>query len=197
MKYLKFLALVVSLAGAAALAETIDEGLGVIYGDDHAFSLKAPPGWVLDNSSGVSQGVHAVFYPKGETWKTSPVVAYARARTRTGKVSTVEDQMNETVRNFHEAGNPDYKAENADAIDADGKQAIVYRFTGDKWGNSEMVAYFVEDKTINFLVFSARDAGTFGKYLPAFEQLAKSYRFIGDKVDARHDADPSESKPDK
>lgn len=177
-------------AGATACAGAIDEGLGIVYGDDHVFSLRAPQGWVLDNSSGVSQGVHAAFYPEGETWKTSPSVAYARARTRTAQVSSAEDQVRETVREFHEAGSPNYKAEKSADIEAEGKKAAVYHFSGDKWGNSEAVAYFVEDKTINFIVFNARDDATFRKYLPAFGELVKSYRYIGDKSETKRDGDP-------
>jgi len=38
---------------------------GLIYGKGHAFMVKAPTGWTLDNSAGVSHGLHAVFYPEG------------------------------------------------------------------------------------------------------------------------------------
>ncbi len=187
LKHLKIFVLLALFNGAIACAGVIDEGLGIVYGNDHVFSLKAPKGWVLDNSSGVSQGVHAVFYPKGESWNTSPVVAYARARTRTGKVSCAEDQVQDTVRTFREGGSPDYKADQAAGIEVDGKTASVYHFTGDKWGNSEAVAYFVENKTINFIVFNARDDATFRKYLAAFAELVKSYRYIGDKAETKGD----------
>jgi hypothetical protein len=36
---------------------------GLIYGKGHAFVVKAPAGWTLDNVAGVNQGLHAVFYP--------------------------------------------------------------------------------------------------------------------------------------
>ena len=35
---------------------------GIIYGKNHVFSLTAPDGWVLDNTSGIKQGLYAVFY---------------------------------------------------------------------------------------------------------------------------------------
>ena len=47
---------------------------GVIYGENHSFKLIAPSGWVLDNKSGVSQGIHAVFYKKGESWANAETV---------------------------------------------------------------------------------------------------------------------------
>jgi len=47
---------------------------GIIYGTDHAYSLTAPEGWVLDNSSGVVQGLYAVFYKQGESWDKAETV---------------------------------------------------------------------------------------------------------------------------
>ena len=42
---------------------------GIIYGENHAFTLTAPTGWVLDNTSGAKQGLQAVFYPEGSSWQ--------------------------------------------------------------------------------------------------------------------------------
>src|SRR5271154_2921019 len=54
-----------------------DMNSGLVYGKNHAFWVVAPKGWVLDNQAGVDQGLYAVFYPKGSSWKKSPVVMYA------------------------------------------------------------------------------------------------------------------------
>lgn len=170
--------LLVAMPVSAIIQEA---GTGIIYGADHAFSLTAPKGWMLDNKSAVEQGLHAVFYPKGKDWQDSPVVAYARGRTLTKEVKTVEDQVKVTVAGFHRDGSPDYKAEKVKTIKTEsGKEAVIYHFTGDQWGNSEAVAYFVEAKTINFIVMNSREAADFKKALPAFEALAKSYKFMGD-----------------
>ena len=53
---------------------------GFFYKDSIAFIFTAPDGWLLDNYSAVNQGLPAVFYPIGQTWKDSPVIMYARAR---------------------------------------------------------------------------------------------------------------------
>jgi len=47
------------------LAEIVEGGVGLAYGKDHAYFLKAPPGWMLDTESGAEQGIFAAFYPKG------------------------------------------------------------------------------------------------------------------------------------
>lgn len=172
-------ALLVVMPASAIIQEA---GLGIIYGANHAFSLTAPKGWMLDNESASDQGLHAVFYPKGKDWQDSPVVAYARAATLSEKVKSVEDQVKITVAGFHRDGSLDYKAEKVKTITTDtGKVAVIYHFTGDEWGNSEAVAYFLEAKTINFIVMNSRKVADFEKALPAFEALAKSYKFMGDK----------------
>ena len=50
----------------------------IVFGENHAFIVMAPEGWVLDNSSGVNQGLHAVFYPKGGSWEESSTVMYTQ-----------------------------------------------------------------------------------------------------------------------
>lgn len=181
----------------SGLAEILDEGVGIVYGADHAFSLKAPKGWVLDNESGVDQGVHAAFYPKGGTWAESTIIAYARARPKTEKIATADDAAKAVVADFHANGSPGYKAKRVKTFKADsGREAVIYHFSGDEFGNSEAVAYFVEEKTVNFVVINSRDAKVFADSLEAFDALAKSYRFMGDEPLEADTSEPAkESKP--
>ena len=165
----------------SSFANITEEGFGIVYGADHAFSLKAPKGWMLDNESGVNQGVHAVFYPKGSSWKDSVVVAYARARAKTDKIVTADDAAKFVVEDFHANGSPNYQGKRIKTIKCDsGNEAVIYYFSGDQWGNSEAVAYYVETRTINFVTLTSRDRDAFENALPAFEQLAASYTFMGD-----------------
>lgn len=53
---------------------------GLIFGKNHAFVLTAPTGWVLDNKSGVTQGLQAVFFPAGSSWKDGAAVMYVCRR---------------------------------------------------------------------------------------------------------------------
>ena len=190
MKTVAFiLALLIHITSAAI----VEEGLGIVYGSNHAFSFKAPKGWVLDNESGVSQGIHAVFYEKGGSWQKSKVVAYARAADR-GTVKTAADQVAKTIADFRKNGNDKYDGKKVKTVKTEsGKEGEIYHFSGDKWGNFEAVAYFVEEKTINFVVFNSRDEKLFNDALPAFEELAKSYLFVGEKVDIQKPA--PEKKP--
>src|SRR4030088_993829 len=82
MKFLAFVLLLVLCSISQAQQNTqkpADNNSGIIYGQDHVFVLTAPKGWVLDNKSGVSQGLQAVFYPEGSSWKSGTVVMYANA----------------------------------------------------------------------------------------------------------------------
>src|SRR5690349_10719741 len=51
---------------------------GIVYGPKAAFKIDAPAGWVLDNQSGVEQGLPCVLYPKGESWTKASTVMYAK-----------------------------------------------------------------------------------------------------------------------
>jgi hypothetical protein len=42
------------------------------------------------------------------------------------------------------------------------------------------MAYFVEAKTINFVVLNSRKRKAFEAALPTFEKLVESYHFMGD-----------------
>ena len=51
---------------------------GIVYGPKGAFNIAAPEGWVLDNESGVEQGLPCVLYRKGESWADARTVMYAK-----------------------------------------------------------------------------------------------------------------------
>ncbi len=153
------------------------EGGGIVYGQGFAFNIKAPKGWVLDTESGVDQGAHAVFYPVGQTWSDSVIVAYARSRPVNAQIKNANDAAQDTVAQFKKNGSPNHQAKLFKTLKTDaGQEFQIYQFTGDQYGNSEAAAYFVDKDRINFLVLSSRDAKIYQQSLPAFEALAKSYK---------------------
>ena len=68
-------------------------GGGIVYGDEHSFFIEAPTGWVLDNRSGVSQGSHAVFYPKGSSWSKAPAVMYVNTANKKKEGITTTQEL--------------------------------------------------------------------------------------------------------
>ena len=156
---------------------------GIVYGSHHAFMLSAPEGWVLDNSSGVSQGVYAVFYPKGGSWEKSPVVMYANTTSR-------QEEGNETVQKVIAFDTQKFRSEHPDIVvgdlpslaTKDHKSAIVKTFF---YSQYEAVAYIEEETIVSMLVITARTKQQFEQSRSAFEQLVASYQFL--TTDVRSD----------
>lgn len=190
------LAAVLFMALLPASALIMEGGGGILYGETYAFNVKAPKGWIFDNESGVQQGMDCVFYPKGQTWEDSPVIAYARARERTKEVQTADDAAKAAIDDFHARGNPKYEGKRVKTIKTkNGKEGVIYHFSGDKFGNYEAMVYFVEEKTINMVILNARKQKAFESALAAFDQIAESYVFLGDSpLKNGGKASPSEKK---
>ena len=169
------------LCGIAALTLTFHAQLysqtGMLFGEDHAFYFTAPSGWVLDNKSGVGQGVHMAFYPAGFTYQNSPVFVYARSASLTGEIKTVEDLVKSTIQDFKNNGSVNYRGRKEKTIELPGgKTAEIYFYSGDRWGNYEAVGYIPEKKTVNFLVFNCRYKKAFDDNIEKFYEILKSYK---------------------
>jgi len=189
---MRIFAIVTFLISFSANASITEGGRGMLFGVDHAFAVTAKSGWVLDNQSGASQGLHMVFYPKGGTWSDSPVIVYGRAIPTT-ETANVKSQVEKTLSDFRKNGSPNYSGEAQSPLTlANGQKADLYLFTGDQWGNYEAVAYFQETDTINFLVFNSRTKENFDKYIGDFRQIISSYQNLyrpptkipGEKLDS-------------
>jgi hypothetical protein len=86
-------------------------------------------------------------------------VIYARVADKTESLKEPRDQVERTLQQFRtEYQSPGIKAQRVGAMRAKtGAVAEIYRFTGDRWGNTELVAYFNGKRTINFFVISSRE----------------------------------------
>ena len=158
-------------------------GGGIVYGDEHSFLIEAPTGWVLDNRTGVSQGLHAVFYPKGSSWSKAPAVMYATTVNKKKEAVTTPQQLIAIdLAKFKKTNPKIVMTEGRPLKTEDGKTALVRLFKGDQWGNIEGVAYIDEKAVVAILVLSSRNQAAFQEALPAFEKLVASYRFFTDDV---------------
>ena len=170
-------ALLLILFLIAATVPAADE-TGIVYGRDHAFTLDAPDGWVLDNASGKPQGLPVVFYRQGATWRTTDVVMYANTSAKQEGARTVEELVAYDVAQFR-AKSARVKVTELPDIGT----ARVRRFEGDQYGNHEAVAYIDAGKVIVMLVLSSRTRQSFDDAYPSFEQLVHSYRFLTSNVE--------------
>lgn len=175
MRRIMFLVLVTGILVSANGQN--DNQTGMLFGENFVFYMTAPSGWLLDNQSGVTQGQHMVFYPQGGSWENSPVVAYGNSTPLTDRIRSVEDFVKQTVQKFRQGGSLLIKSRKQKTIPlVEGKKADIYYYTGDQWANYEAVGYILEKKTINFLVYTARDKSAFEASLDKFFEILRSYK---------------------
>lgn len=130
----------VALALAQKKAESSkDESSGIIFGVNHSYKLTAPKAWVLDNKSGVSQGLHAVFYPKASSWKDGIAVMYTNVWAKENAKQTAKDAIERDITDFKKVS-PNLKVEDAKAIKlSKAKTATIKYFSNDANGNYEAI----------------------------------------------------------
>jgi hypothetical protein len=164
---------------AVATASAAEGQTGVVYGDSHAFFVTAPPGWVLDNRSGLGNRVHAAFYPEGSNWRDSPAIMYANGVGRSsGK--TLDSFIAEDIQAFR-GRSPQIQVNEGSSIKTkDGRVALVRYFSGDQSGNHEAVAYIAENRAFIVLALSARSQDAYQRSLHSFAELVRNYSFISD-----------------
>jgi hypothetical protein len=173
-------AILLSLFGATLFAQD-SGGSGIIYGKDHAYSLTAPKGWLLDNKAGAAQGLYAVFYPQGSSWASGSVVMYTNVGSK-GPKQTINDFIAGDVSAF-KSNSPNIKITTGDTLTLEkGKNALVRYFTGDVYKNFEAVGYIDEPKVIVMVILTSKNKENFDAALPAFHDLLRSYLFISSDV---------------
>jgi hypothetical protein len=170
--------------GAAAQDKKEDDreaNSGLLYGPDYSFVVKAPKGWVLDNQSGRRQGLDAVFYPEGSTWKESAAVMYVGIGRKQGAGDTLEAVIARDIADFKKSS-PGLKVSDGGALRlARGKEKVAVKyFVAEQQRSYEAVAYVEESKVVVMLVLSAKTEADFKASQPALKELAASYFFLTD-----------------
>lgn len=155
---------------------------GIVYSDAGAFSIDAPKGWVLDTKSGKPDGLDAVFYPSGGSWRASKAVMYARSVPKKGK--TLDQYVVQEIKEFSKQA-PGIEARDVKAKDASGKPLRMVFFTVPKPEAHETVAYIDSPKMVALLVLTSRDKKSYEAVGAAFKELVSSYRFVADKVEVK------------
>lgn len=157
---------------------------GILYGPGHAYALSAPDGWVLDNESGVDQGLHAVFHPDGGSWDQSAAVMYTNVVALGGEgPASLEEVITEDIASARRSAEG-IRVDPAASISTreQGRRATVYDFSHDAHGNRERVAYIGEPSVVVVIVLTARDKRSFRRSTSAFKALVESYVWISSDV---------------
>ena len=153
---------------------------GVVYGPKAAFKISAPDGWVLDNYSGVSQGLHCVLYPKGGSWSESKVVMYAKIASP--EYPEINKFMEFTLNYFHKDD-----AKFTSKIAEEGKTKEGYNYTIKEYNRPsyplhEQVAYIQLPEAVAYIVFSAPSMELRSKELAKFKQAFNSFTYVPEYI---------------
>ena len=155
--------------------------IGFLHGKDHVYSLQAPKGWILDNQSGVNQGLHAVFYKVGGSWGKSPVVMYTNVLIKKyEEIKNADEFLKKYLPDYISRfeGNKVEKVEPYITADSDTLQ--VYHYFDNQYKNYEYVCYIDEEKTVVLIVFVAKTEELVKENIKYFYELIDSYKFLTD-----------------
>jgi tetratricopeptide (TPR) repeat protein len=149
---------------------------GIVYGPKAAFKIDAPEGWVLDNKSGVKQGLPCVLYPKGSSWADAKTIMYAKI------ASTEFEDVNEFVASAIKGmkakhGTPKEKI--ASGKTQDGRDYFINEYPATKnYSQWERVAYVQLPRAVAYIVLSSRDRASYQKDSPALQQALKTFTYL-------------------
>jgi tetratricopeptide (TPR) repeat protein len=163
---------------------------GVVYGPKAAFKIDAPEGWVLDNESGVKQGLPCVLYPKGSSWANAETIVYAKiASTDFEDVNVFVATAIKGMEKVH--GKPKEKIATGKA--ADGRGYFINEYPATKtYSQWERVGYVQLPHAVAYIVLSSRDKTSYSKDAPALEKVLKTLVYFELKSDQ---SSPSAASP--
>src|SRR5437899_4055326 len=179
MKSAVVLCLVVVLAAAVAAQKKYPGGIA--YGPKAAFNISAPEGWVLDNETGVEQGLPCVLYPKGESWADARTVMYAKIASTeyedAEKFAAVAIKQMESKR-----GKPKEKIDKGKT--GNGQPFFINEYPVTKtYSQWERVAYVQLPKAVAYIVLSFRDEASYRKDAPALREVLKTFSYLEPKTE--------------
>jgi hypothetical protein len=156
---------------------------GIVYGPKAAFNIGAPEGWVLDNESGVNQGLPCVLYPKGSSWSDAKTIMYAKiAGTKFEDVNAFVRFAIEEMEKTH--GKPREKI--ASGKTQDGRDYFINEYPATKtYSQWERVGYVQLPHAVAYIVLSSRDQASYKKDAGALQDVLKNtFLYLEPKKDA-------------
>lgn len=152
-----------------------------VVGNGVIFALADPSGWEMDTNSSQNNNLPVVYYPSGQNWGNAPAVMYANSSINDCHTS-FEKFISNDLAEF-KSNSPKIVIKEGGTMTVDGKKVIVNLFNGDRWGNSEAVAY-IDNKDGAFITVSltSRTQKLFDEAYPVFKELISSFQFVGNSV---------------
>lgn len=148
---------------------------GIVYGPKGAFNIKAPEGWVIDNSSGLEERLPCVIYRKGQTWETADPLMYAKV-ARTDDTDH-EAFAKEAIREMTKERGDFAPRRIATGKTAGGEAYFVNEYSPTKiYPRCERVAYIQMPKAVAYVVYSAKNKAGLQKHAGALSEVLGSFR---------------------
>lgn len=154
---------------------------GIVYGPKASFNISAPEGWVLDNESGVEQGLPCVLYPKGESWADARTVMYAKiASTEYEDADKFAAVAIKQMESKH--GKPKEKIDKGKT--GNGQSFFINEYPATKtYSQWERVAYVQMPKAVAYIVLSSRDEASYRKDASALAEVLKTFTYLEPKTE--------------
>ncbi|HOM95018.1 MAG TPA: hypothetical protein P5517_07325 [Candidatus Saccharicenans sp.] len=142
----------------------------IVYGSEAAVLVSSPDGWVIDNVSGVSQGLHCVMYPEGSSWEKGNEVMYINiSLCQPGE--TIEDSIAGDMVRFKKNYPEAIINELEPVVTVSGEKVLLRTFNGGGYKNYEAVGYARFKNSLICYVLTSRDKKGFEANLNNFKKM--------------------------
>lgn len=169
------LVLILLAVSIPAVSQKPDTDGSIFVGRHFSFALKEPDGWIMDSETAKSQGLQAVLYPIGSSWKNAVAVMYARVIYKDEDQSTVDKVISNDVADFLRLSKESTVSNSPPLETRDKRKGISKVFYDAANKNYETVAFIDDSKVVVILALSSRQKAEYEKALPAFKALVGSY----------------------
>src|SRR5213079_1199198 len=141
--------------------------------------IDAPGGWVLDNNSGVKQGLPCVLYPKDSSWADAKTIMYAKI------ASTEFEDVNEFVAwaiKGMKAKHGTPKEKIASGKTQDGHDYFINEYPAAKtYSQWERVGYVQLPQGVAYIVLTSRDQASYQRDSGVLERVLKTLVYLEPK----------------
>jgi len=150
---------------------------GILTGRNHAYTLTAPKGWVLDDEAWADQGIHAIFYPRGSSPK-SDKIAYTRFFSAHKRGA--EGRADADLEEFKQK-NSGIKIEVLPSMKTRSGLKAVIRSTHDQ-RSAEWLAYIEAPTGVIFISMLAKNPKDLPSLRQPFDELVESCTWLTSNV---------------
>lgn len=150
---------------------------GIVHGPKAAFEIKAPQGWLLDNQSGNSMGLHCVLYPEGFKWEDQKLFMYAKIASP--EHSNAEDFAAWAVSHMQKQPDGLKYTRIEDGKTTEGRSFFINEYRRIRgYRRPERAVYVQLPDAVAYIVLTAENDELFDKYKDALKETAELLTYM-------------------